>query len=81
LDEVGQLEYDINQMADQLVESTHLQQELAGQNARLAERARISRELHDAISQDLFSLRMLAYGLQDALPQCSEVQNENPSSP
>lgn len=73
-DEVGQLEYYFNQMADQLVESTHRQQELAGQNARLAERARISRELHDAISQDLFSLRMLAYGLQDALPQGSDVQ-------
>jgi signal transduction histidine kinase len=76
LDEVGQLEYDFNQMADQLVESTHQQQELAGQNARLAERARISRELHDAISQDLFSLRILAYGLQDALPEGSEVQTQ-----
>jgi signal transduction histidine kinase len=76
LDEVGRLEYDFNQMADQLVESTNLQQELAGQNARLAERARISRELHDAISQDLFSVRILAYGLQDALPEGSEVQTQ-----
>ena len=75
-DEVGQLEHDFNQMADRLVESTHRQQELAGQNARLAERARISRELHDAISQDLFSLRMLAYGLQDALPAASELQTQ-----
>ena len=75
-DEVGQLEHHFNQMADQLLESTHQQQELAGQNARLAERTRISRELHDAISQDLFSLRMLAYGLQDALPQGSEVQTQ-----
>ncbi len=73
-DEVGQLEYDFNAMADQLVESTHRLQELAGQDARLAERARISRELHDAISQDLFSLRLLAYGLQDALPEGSESQ-------
>jgi two-component system, NarL family, sensor histidine kinase LiaS len=76
LDEVGRLEYDFNQMANQLVESTNRQQELAGQNARLAERTRISRELHDAISQDLFSLRMLAYGLQDALPKSSEVQKQ-----
>jgi two-component system, NarL family, sensor histidine kinase LiaS len=75
-DEVGQLEHHFNQMADQLVESTHRQQELAGQNARLAERARISRELHDAISQDLFSVRILAYGLQDALPEGSEVQTQ-----
>jgi HAMP domain-containing protein len=78
-DEVGQLEHHFNQMADQLVESTHRQQELASQNARLAERARISRELHDAISQDLFSVRILAYGLQDALPEGSEVQT--PCSP
>ncbi len=73
-DEVGQLEQHFNQMAEQLAESTSRQQELASQNARLAERTRISRELHDAISQDIFSLRMLAYGLQGALPQGSEVQ-------
>lgn len=73
-DEVGQLENHFNQMADQLLVSTRQQQYLAGQNARLAERTRISREIHDALSQDLFSLRMLAYGLQDALPQGSEVQ-------
>ena len=75
-DEVGQLEDHFDQMADQLVASTGRQQELAAQNARLAERTRISRELHDAISQDLFSLRMLAYGLQDALPEDSEVQTQ-----
>lgn len=73
-DEVGQLEQHFNRMAEQLAESTGRQQELASQNARLAERTRISRELHDAISQDLFSLRMLAYGLQGALPQGSEIQ-------
>lgn len=75
-DEVGKLEHHFNQMAGQLIESTNQQQELAGQNARLAERARISRELHDAISQDLFSLRLLAYGLQDALPAGSEFQTQ-----
>ncbi len=75
-DEVGQLEHDFNQMADQLVESTNRQQELIGQNARLAERARISRELHDAILQDLFSLRLLAYGLQDTLPAASELHTQ-----
>lgn len=75
-DEVGQLEHHFNEMADQLLESTTRQHELAGQNARLAERTRISRELHDAISQDLFSLRMLAYGLQDALPEDSEVHTQ-----
>lgn len=65
-DEIGQLEQQFNQMAEQLVENIALQKQLAGQNARLEERSRISRELHDAISQDLFSLRMLADGLQEA---------------
>ena len=73
-DELGQLEQQFNQMTQQLEESMAQRQKLTEQNARLAERARISRELHDAISQDLFSLRMLAYGLQDALPQNGELQ-------
>jgi signal transduction histidine kinase len=63
-DEVGQLEGQFNQMAEHLVESMQSRQRLAEQNARLAERARISRELHDALAQDLFSLRMMAGGLQ-----------------
>ncbi len=66
-DEIGQLEQQFNQMAEQLVEHIALQKRLAEQNARLEERSRISRELHDAISQDLFSLRMLADGLQEAM--------------
>lgn len=65
-DEIGQLEQQFNHMAEQLVENSARRQQLAEQNARLAERSRISRELHDAISQDLFSLRMLADGLQEA---------------
>jgi signal transduction histidine kinase len=67
-DEIGQLESHFNEMAAQLAESIHARQELAGQNARLAERARIARELHDAISQNLFSLRMVVGGMQRALP-------------
>lgn len=73
-DEIGQLENQFNCMAEQLAESLAQRAELAEQNARLAERARISRELHDAISQDLFSIRMLAYGLQMALPSDTELQ-------
>src|SRR5215469_1494025 len=65
-DEIGQLEQQFNQMAEQLAGNIALQKQLAEQNARLEERSRISRELHDAISQDLFSLRMLADGLQEA---------------
>ena len=66
-DEIGQLEHQFNRMAEQLAESIAQREMLAEQNARLGERARISRELHDAISQDLFSLRMTAGGLQTAL--------------
>lgn len=65
-DEIGQLERQFNQMAEQLVDNTARRQQLAAQNARLEERSRISRELHDAVSQDLFSLRMLADGLHQA---------------
>ena len=49
---------------------------LAEKSARLAERSRISRELHDSISQDLFSLSLLAGGLEKALPSDSPVRGE-----
>lgn len=75
-DELGQLEQQFNRMAEQLGASTTRQKELAEQNARLAERSRISRELHDAISQDLFSLSMLAGGLQSAMPADSPLQRQ-----
>jgi NarL family two-component system sensor histidine kinase LiaS len=65
-DEIGQLERQLNQMAEEMVEHIARRQRLAEENARLEERSRISRELHDAISQDLFSLRLLADGLQEA---------------
>lgn len=73
-DEIGQLEHDFNQMAGQLVASSEQRQALAGQNARLEERARISRELHDAISQDLFSLRLLCGALRTALATDATAQ-------
>jgi two-component system, NarL family, sensor histidine kinase LiaS len=63
-DEVGQLEQQFNRMAEQLVASIAQQQALGEQNARMQERARISRDLHDAVSQNLFSLRTLIDGLQ-----------------
>ena len=65
-DEVGQLEQHFNHMADQLVASMARQQELAEQNARLTERTRLSRELHDDILQDLFSLNLFVSGLLEA---------------
>lgn len=75
-DEIGQLEQQFNRMAEQLVEQITRRQHLAEQKARLEERSRISRELHDAISQDLFSLSLLAGGLQNAVPADSPFQRQ-----
>jgi NarL family two-component system sensor histidine kinase LiaS len=57
-DEIGQLEHHFNHMAEQLAESTAERQILVEQNARLAERARISRDLHDSVKQQLFAVAM-----------------------
>jgi signal transduction histidine kinase len=73
-DEVGLLEHNFNEMTARLGSATAHELELASQNARLAERSRISRELHDSVSQDLFSLSMLSGGLQRALPADSPLQ-------
>lgn len=67
-DELGQLESHFNRMAERLQDSIAEQRALAERNARLAERSRISRELHDSISQDLFSIGALVGGLRRALP-------------
>jgi signal transduction histidine kinase len=69
-DEVAQLETNLNRMAQQLEGAMATQRQLAG----ASERARIARELHDAISQDLFSLRLLAGGLRKALPAGSPLR-------
>jgi signal transduction histidine kinase len=73
-DEVGQLERNFNDMTARLNEAKQRELKLASQNARLAERSRISRELHDSISQQLFSLTLLSGGLQRALPPDSPLQ-------
>jgi signal transduction histidine kinase len=73
-DEVGQLERHFNGMAERLADSIAEQRALAERNARLAERSRITRELHDSISQDLFSISALVGGLRRALPADSPVQ-------
>jgi signal transduction histidine kinase len=75
-DEVGQLERNFNDMTARLNEATEQALKLASQNARLAERSRISRELHDSISQHLFSLTLLSGGLQRALPPDSPLQTQ-----
>jgi NarL family two-component system sensor histidine kinase LiaS len=69
-DELGQLGRQFNTMADQLSSSLRSLRLLADRNAQLAEQAaqlaaveernRLARELHDSVSQELFSLTMLA---------------------
>jgi signal transduction histidine kinase len=75
-DEVSQLEENFNRMAGQLQASLDARRRLAEANARHAERSRIARELHDSISQELFSLSVLAGGLRRALPAESPVLPE-----
>jgi NarL family two-component system sensor histidine kinase LiaS len=65
-DEVGQLGQHFDSMADALQQNVHMLRDLAQRNTALtqqaeqlaiqAERARLSRDLHDAIAQRLFSL-------------------------
>ncbi|MEE6257034.1 HAMP domain-containing sensor histidine kinase [Plantactinospora sonchi] len=72
-DEVGRLEQAFNSMAERLDAAVHTERRAAGAEARRAERTRIARELHDSISQDLFSASMVAGGLRQALPAGSEL--------
>ena len=72
-DEVSRLEENFNRMAGQLQASLDATRQLAGAHARHKERTRIARELHDSISQELFSLSVLAGGLRRALPGGSTV--------
>jgi NarL family two-component system sensor histidine kinase LiaS len=55
-DEIGQLEAHLNQMAEQLAEHLAREKILAEQNARLEERAHLSRDLHDSVKQQVFAL-------------------------
>ena len=75
-DEVARLEENFNRMAGRLQASVDSQRQLAEANARHQERSRIARELHDSISQELFSLSVLAGGLRRALPPGSSVLTE-----
>jgi signal transduction histidine kinase len=72
-DEVAQLEGNFNRMAARLSASLDAERHLAAANARHHERSRIARELHDSISQELFSLSVLSGGLRRSLPPGSPV--------
>ncbi|GAA4585382.1 hypothetical protein GCM10023194_27900 [Planotetraspora phitsanulokensis] len=67
-DEVGQLEESFNRMTERLESALHAERAAGRAEARQAERGRIARELHDSISQDLFSLSLLAGGMRRAAP-------------
>jgi signal transduction histidine kinase len=67
-DEVGRLEANFTTMTRQLGSALAAERQRATGDARVAERARIAREVHDAISQHLFGLRMIAAGMGRADP-------------
>jgi signal transduction histidine kinase len=67
-DEVGRLEVNFTTMTRQLGSALAAERQRATGDARAAERARIAREVHDAISQHLFGLRMIAAGMRRADP-------------
>jgi signal transduction histidine kinase len=75
-DEIGRLEGSVNRMAEQLDAALRTERRMAEAGARRTERARIARELHDSISQDLFSLSLLAGGLRRALPDGHELRTQ-----
>jgi signal transduction histidine kinase len=75
-DEVAMLERSFNTMAERLEKALAAQRAVAGAEARRAERTRITRELHDSISQHLFSASLVAGGLRKALPPGSELQHQ-----
>jgi signal transduction histidine kinase len=75
-DELGRLERNFNEMAERLATAVGRERLLADKSARQAERNRISRDLHDSISQDLFSISLIAAGLEKALPRRSPLRDQ-----
>lgn len=73
-DEVGRLEANFTTMTRQLDSAMAAERQRATGDARAAERARIAREIHDAISQHLFALRMIAAGMRKADPANQQAQ-------
>jgi signal transduction histidine kinase len=73
-DEVGRLEANFSTMTRQLGSALAAERQRATVDARAAERARIAREVHDAISQHLFGLRMIAAGMCRADPDNTQVR-------
>jgi signal transduction histidine kinase len=72
-DELSVVEQSFNRMAGRLQASLDAERQLSAANARHHERSRIARELHDSISQELFSLSVMSGGLRRALPPDSPL--------
>jgi NarL family two-component system sensor histidine kinase LiaS len=77
VDEIGQLEGHFNQMAEQL--SAHMAREklLTEQNARLEERTRLSRDLHDSVKQHIFALAVQVELARSLLDQDTRATQEH----
>jgi len=75
-DEIGRLEDAFNRMTGRLSAAVNRERLVASASARQTERARITRELHDSISQDLFSLSLLAAGLRKSLGDSGALRPE-----
>jgi signal transduction histidine kinase len=73
-DELGRLEANFTTMTGQLGSALAAERQRATSDAQAAERARITREVHDAISQHLFGLRMIAAGMRRADPANQQAQ-------
>jgi signal transduction histidine kinase len=69
-------ERQFNLLAEQLMESIEQRHVLTEQNARLAERARIFRDLHDGVKQQAFALTMqvsTARTLMETQPEAARI--------
>jgi signal transduction histidine kinase len=75
-DEVGVLETGFNHMVEKLEAAGQRERDAASTEARLTERNRIARELHDSISQNLFSLSMVSGNLRRTLPEGSRFREQ-----
>src|SRR6266702_622849 len=73
----GQLEAHFNQMAEQLDEHLAREKILAEQNARLEQRARLSRDLHDSVKQQVFALAVQVELARSLLDQDAAAAREH----
>ena len=72
-DELGEVEEAVNTMADWLSAALAARKEPADGEAAALESSRAARELHESVSQSLYSLTVMAGGIRKALPRESPV--------